>query len=75
MVAACVRSPIGNDSFPIGAINALKASPSDADEAFYTGKVAAASFFVRQVLPQISAQRAIAEATDNALMDLPEAAF
>jgi alkylation response protein AidB-like acyl-CoA dehydrogenase len=57
------------------AINALKGSPTAADEAFYTGKIAAASFFARQILPQISAQRAIAEATDNALMDLPEAAF
>jgi len=57
------------------AIAALKGSPGAADEAFYTGKVAAASFFARQMLPQISAQRAIAEATDNALMDVPEAAF
>jgi alkylation response protein AidB-like acyl-CoA dehydrogenase len=57
------------------AINALKAGPSQADQAFYTGKVAAASFFARQMLPQISAQRAIAEATDNALMDVPEDAF
>ena len=57
------------------AINALNGSPPAADQAFYTGKVAAASFFVRQVLPQISAQRAIAEATDNALMDLPQDAF
>jgi alkylation response protein AidB-like acyl-CoA dehydrogenase len=45
------------------------------DAAFYTGKVAAASFFARQVLPPLSAQRSIAEGTDNALMDLPEAAF
>jgi len=35
----------------------------------------AAKFFSRQVLPQISAQRAMAEATDNALMDVPEDAF
>jgi alkylation response protein AidB-like acyl-CoA dehydrogenase len=54
---------------------ALAANPSAADRAFYTGKLAAASFFARQVLPQISAQRAIAEATDNALMDVPEDAF
>jgi len=54
---------------------ALTANPSAADRAFYTGKLAAASFFARQVLPQISAQRAIAEATDNALMDVPEDAF
>ncbi len=57
------------------AITALAGDPSDRDRAFYEGKVAAAQFFVRQVLPLLSAQRAIAEATDNALMDLPEEAF
>jgi alkylation response protein AidB-like acyl-CoA dehydrogenase len=57
------------------AINALAAGPTAADESFYTGKVAAATFFARQVLPQITAQRAIAEATDNALMALTEDAF
>jgi alkylation response protein AidB-like acyl-CoA dehydrogenase len=45
------------------------------DEAFYRGKVAAARFFARQVLPKLSAERAIAEATDNELMDLDEACF
>ena len=48
---------------------------SGRDKAFYEGKVAAAQFFVRQVLPHLSAQRTITEATDNALMDLPEEAF
>ena len=57
------------------ALAALEAGPSDRDEAFYTGKVAAARFFARQVLPLLSAQRAVAEATDNDLMDLPEDAF
>ncbi len=45
----------------------------DAD--FYTGKVAAASFFARTVLPRLAAERAIAETTDTALMDVPESAF
>jgi hypothetical protein len=45
------------------------------DRAFYEGKVAAARFFARQVLPRLTAERAVAEATDNALMDLDEAAF
>jgi hypothetical protein len=45
------------------------------DAAFYRGKVAAARFFVRTVLPRLSAERAIAEATDNDLMDLEEVAF
>ncbi|MEO6411740.1 MAG: acyl-CoA dehydrogenase [Pedococcus sp.] len=42
---------------------------------FYEGKIAAASFFARNVLPKIAAERQIAEATDNALMDIPESAF
>ncbi|TDD70206.1 acyl-CoA dehydrogenase [Jiangella aurantiaca] len=45
------------------------------DQAFYEGKVAAAQFFARQVLPRLASERAVAEATDNALMDLDEAAF
>jgi alkylation response protein AidB-like acyl-CoA dehydrogenase len=57
------------------ALAALDNGPSEADHAFYTGKVAAASFFARQVLPLVSAQRMIADATDNALMDVPEDAF
>ncbi len=46
-----------------------------ADVDFYTGKVAAARFFARNVLPRLSAERAIAEGVDNALMDVPESAF
>jgi hypothetical protein len=45
------------------------------DRAFYQGKVAAARFFATTVLPRISAERAVAEATDNTLMALDEAAF
>ena len=48
---------------------------SGRDKAFYEGKVAAAKFFVNQVLPQIKSQRKIAEATTNALMEVPEEAF
>ena len=46
-----------------------------ADKAFYEGKVAAAQFFVRENLPKIAAERAIAEGVDLSLMDLDEAAF
>ena len=49
--------------------------PSTADTAFYTGKVAAASFFAQTVLPRIAAERHTLEATDHTLMDLPEDAF
>ncbi|CAN5442047.1 acyl-CoA dehydrogenase [soil metagenome] len=45
------------------------------DKAFYEGKIAAAQFFAQYNLPKISAERAIAEATDLSLMDLDEAAF
>jgi len=45
------------------------------DQSFYQGKVAAASFFARTVLPKITAERQIAETTDNSLMDVPEDAF
>jgi hypothetical protein len=54
---------------------ALEAGPSARDRDFYEGKIAAASFFARTVLPKIAAERQIAEATDNALMDVPESAF
>jgi hypothetical protein len=48
---------------------------SAADRAFYEGKPAVARFFASTVLPELAARRAIAESTDNSLMDVPEAAF
>ncbi|MFJ8861075.1 acyl-CoA dehydrogenase [Streptomyces sp. NPDC102451] len=45
------------------------------DTAFYQGKIAAAKFFAANVLPGVSAERALAEAVDNSLMELDEAAF
>jgi alkylation response protein AidB-like acyl-CoA dehydrogenase len=45
------------------------------DHSFYEGKVAAAQFFARTVLPKLTAERAIAEATDLSLMELDESAF
>ncbi|MFJ6211887.1 acyl-CoA dehydrogenase [Streptomyces sp. NPDC092296] len=45
------------------------------DVAFYQGKVAAARFYARNVLPTVAPQRLIAEGVDNTLMDLPEDAF
>jgi alkylation response protein AidB-like acyl-CoA dehydrogenase len=57
------------------ALNALDGEVSAKDRDFYEGKVAAASFFARTVLPRLASERAIAEATDNALMDVPESAF
>jgi alkylation response protein AidB-like acyl-CoA dehydrogenase len=57
------------------ALAALEREISAADRAFYTGKVAAARFFARTVLPRLSADRAVAEGVDNALMEVPEDAF
>jgi len=48
---------------------------SASDRAFYEGKVAAARFLTRTVLPEISSRRQVAESTDLALMELDEAAF
>jgi alkylation response protein AidB-like acyl-CoA dehydrogenase len=57
------------------ALDKLAAGAEGRDKDFYEGKVAAAQFYARQVLPRLSAERAMAEATDNALMDVPESAF
>ena len=45
------------------------------EQAFYEGKVAAARWFARTVLPRLTAERIAAEQTDLSVMDLPEAAF
>ena len=54
---------------------ALEGSPTRVDTDFYTGKIAAARFFARQVLPRLGAERRAAEMVDGALMDVPETAF
>ena len=57
------------------ALDKLSGEVSPSDKAFYEGKVAAAQFFAAHNLPRITAELAIAEATDLALMELDEAAF
>jgi hypothetical protein len=57
------------------ALKALGAEVTAADKSFYEGKVAAARFFVREVLPRIGADRRIIENTTLDIMDLDEAAF
>jgi alkylation response protein AidB-like acyl-CoA dehydrogenase len=57
------------------ALAALDDPVSARDKAFYDGKVGVARFFATTVLPLLSAQRGIVEHADNALMELPEAAF
>jgi hypothetical protein len=57
------------------ALSALGGTVTAKDKAFYEGKLAVASFFARNVLPELSAGRKIIEAADNSLMDVDEAAF
>jgi alkylation response protein AidB-like acyl-CoA dehydrogenase len=57
------------------ALTALDGDPSPADNAFYTGKVATAKFFVKNVLPRLTAEREIAANVDLAVMQLREEAF
>jgi alkylation response protein AidB-like acyl-CoA dehydrogenase len=45
------------------------------DKDFFTGKSASAKFFCLNYLPHITADRKIVEATDSAIMDIPESAF
>ncbi|WP_042370140.1 acyl-CoA dehydrogenase [Streptacidiphilus neutrinimicus] len=53
----------------------LAAGASEKDVPFYQGKIAAARFFARNVLPTVHTQRLIAEGIDNEIMDLAEEAF
>jgi Acyl-CoA dehydrogenases len=55
------------------AMNALAGSDRDRD--FYTGKIAAASFFAQTVLPRLAAERRVVANTSNDLMEVPEEAF
>jgi alkylation response protein AidB-like acyl-CoA dehydrogenase len=57
------------------ALAALSGDVSERDRFFYEGKLAATRFFCTQVLPKLSAERTIVENTDNALMEIDEAAF
>ena len=50
------------------------AAAKPADD-FYTGKIAAAKHFINVVLPHLTAERKIAEATDGSIMEIPEKAF
>ncbi|MFC9896805.1 acyl-CoA dehydrogenase [Nocardia sp. NPDC127579] len=57
------------------AATALAAGASDKDIPFYQGKVAVASFFAKNILPELTATSAILATLDNDIMALPEAAF
>jgi hypothetical protein len=57
------------------AVAALDGQPSATDKSFYEGKIAVAQFFARNVLPELTATRAILSDIDSAIMDLDEAAM
>jgi alkylation response protein AidB-like acyl-CoA dehydrogenase len=57
------------------ALDALKGDVSDSDRAFYEGKVSAARWYARTVLPQLSSRRAVVEGTTLDVMELDDAAF
>jgi hypothetical protein len=57
------------------ALDKLAGEVSAKDKDFYEGKVAAAQFFARNVLPKLAAERQIAENMDLAIMDVPEGAL
>ena len=57
----------------IAATKLPSATGKDVD--FYNGKIASSKYFVYNFLPLITAERAIVEAEDGAIMELPESAF
>jgi alkylation response protein AidB-like acyl-CoA dehydrogenase len=57
------------------ALERLNSELAPDEKSFYEGKVASGRWFAHTVLPKLAAERAIAESTDLAVMDLPEAAF
>jgi len=57
------------------ALARLDGEVSGPDQAFYTGKVAAARFFAANVLPRLATERTLAETTTLDVMDVPEEAF
>lgn len=54
---------------------AAAALDAGADDSFYRGKLAAASFFAKTILPAISATRVVVENVDTELMDVADDAF
>jgi hypothetical protein len=57
------------------ALAALDRDPAPAERAFYAGKATTAKFFVKNMLPRLTAERGIAANVDLAVMQLREEAF
>ena len=54
---------------------ALADAPSTSDNSFYQGKIATATFFAKNMLPKLTAQRTIIESIDDDIMRVSEDAF
>ncbi|GFG53138.1 acyl-CoA dehydrogenase [Mycolicibacterium agri] len=57
------------------ALNAMDGDVSESERYFYAGKVAAARFFAKNVLPRLTSERKIVESVDLTIMELREDAF
>ncbi|MBU9762493.1 acyl-CoA dehydrogenase [Mycobacterium sp. TNTM28] len=57
------------------AIEKLDAGASGEDRTYLEGKIAAASFFAKNMLPLLTSTRQVIETIDNEVMELDEAAF
>ncbi|WP_278265820.1 acyl-CoA dehydrogenase C-terminal domain-containing protein, partial [Nocardia sp. AG03] len=57
------------------ATTALETAQPAAEQAFYEGKIAVATFFAHEILPRLSADRAVLADLDAEIMHLDEAAF
>ncbi len=56
-------------------IATVKIEGSGRDHDFYSGKISAAKYFVRTVLPHIASERVIVESETGEIMSVPESAF
>jgi alkylation response protein AidB-like acyl-CoA dehydrogenase len=54
---------------------ALADAAAKSDEAFYRGKVATATFFAKNMLPRLTAQRRVIESIDDDIMRVSESVF
>jgi hypothetical protein len=63
----------GIDPADAGKLSAL--AKEDADAAFYIGKIAAARYFIKHVLPEVGAAVAAIKSEDLSMVDIPEESF
>ena len=57
------------------AIAKLDEGATGADKSFYEGKIAAASFFAKNMLPLLTSTKLVIDTIDNEVMELDEASF